>query len=43
MIVEFERDGRTYRCSIAKLPDQPPPATLKISFRPCALKPPFML
>jgi hypothetical protein len=41
MTVEFVRNGKTYTCAVAA--PVPPPATIKILFRPCVLKPPFHL
>jgi hypothetical protein len=42
MIVEFERDGNTYRCVIGA-PAGPPPARLAVTFRPCVRKPAMVL
>jgi hypothetical protein len=40
MIVEFERDGKTYQCVVGALS---PPATIRLAFRPCVRKPPIWL
>jgi hypothetical protein len=44
MIIEFARHGKTYQCSVAApVEDESPPATIRIPFQPCVLKPPFQL
>ena len=41
MMVEFTRGGNTYQCAVGVV--SPPPATLRMTFRACTLKPPVML
>ena len=41
MIVEFMRNGRTYSYAVHE--HETPPPTLKVLFKPCRIRPAFLL